>query len=235
MICIDARRENKGHLTACHLPSMSLWLMASMDTDLVRGRVIGGQLFRRGRYRLDFWSVRNKTESNTVHDNMKKDTKPGRNNVEQNIRHNTGKRNNELKREVEQMISRMLCSQFVLIQWEGSKDAWGKWCLLIHTYSHTEKFPSSSRSYLYTNKYISPLMWIELKMFLLISLSCMCDLTGSCSLLCSSISSCSSVRDTREPLSSLSWRGIHEGSRIRGPCVLGPLSSTWPPVRPSRL
>lgn len=52
--------------------------MASMDTDLVRGRVIGGQLFRRGWYRLDFWSVRHKIESNTVHDNMKKDTKAGR-------------------------------------------------------------------------------------------------------------------------------------------------------------
>lgn len=77
--------------------------MASMDTDLVRGRVIGGQLFRRGWYRLDFWSVRHKIESNTVHDNMKKDTKPGRNNVEQNSRHNTGKRNDELKREAAQM------------------------------------------------------------------------------------------------------------------------------------
>lgn len=33
---------------------MSLWLMASMDTDLVSGSAIGGQLFRKGRYRLDF-------------------------------------------------------------------------------------------------------------------------------------------------------------------------------------
>lgn len=116
MICIDARRENKGHLTACHSPSMSLWLMASMDTDLVRGRVIGGQLFRKGRYRLDFWSVRNKTESNTVHDNMKRTLNQAEIMWNKTLSHNTGKRNNELKREVEQMIFRMLCSQFVLTQ-----------------------------------------------------------------------------------------------------------------------
>lgn len=67
---------------------MSLWLMASMDTDLVRGSVMGGQLFRRGLYRLDFWSKRHKTASNTVDYNVKKDTLPGRDNVEQNITSN---------------------------------------------------------------------------------------------------------------------------------------------------
>ncbi len=78
--------KHKGSLTTCHSPSMSLWLMASMETDLVRGRVMGGQVFRRGRYRLDFWSTRQKVESNTVHENVKKkDSKPSRHNVEQNI------------------------------------------------------------------------------------------------------------------------------------------------------
>lgn len=69
--------------TTSHSPSMSLWLMASMDTDLVRGRVMGEQ-FRRGRYRLDFWSVRRKAESDAVHEN-EKDTTADRNNAEQNI------------------------------------------------------------------------------------------------------------------------------------------------------
>ncbi|MEQ2196604.1 hypothetical protein XENOCAPTIV_005127 [Xenoophorus captivus] len=61
------------------------------------------------------------------------------------------------------------------------------------------------------------------------------QLTCSCSLLSSSRSSCSSVRDTREPLSSLLCRGILECSRMRGSWMVEPLSSSWIPLSPSKL
>ncbi|TNN70160.1 hypothetical protein EYF80_019661 [Liparis tanakae] len=57
----------------------------------------------------------------------------------------------------------------------------------------------------------------------------------SCSLPCCPSPSCSTVSDTREPPSTLSCRGILDGSWIRGPWAAGPLSSSWAPLSPSRL
>lgn len=56
---------------------------------------MGGQLFRRGRYRLDFCSKRQDTEWNQVHENVKKKwSEPGSDNVEQSIAsQSTGNRN----------------------------------------------------------------------------------------------------------------------------------------------
>lgn len=212
--------------------------MASMDTDLVRGRVMGEQ-FRRGRYRLDFWGVKRKrwVRRGTLQQTgvMWNRTLPGV---------KTGNRNADLKGKLHKWSA--------LIQQKEREAARGKWCLFIFTKSQTDKFQSSPdclKVCLCTSVSIFfALMWIWLDIFaassgsnLCVSVcvcycACLpvCYLTGSC-LLFSSTSSCSSVRETREPLSSLSCRGIIGGSRIRGPCMVGPLSSPWPPARPSRL
>lgn len=56
-----------------------------MDTDFVRGRVMVEPLLRRGRYRLNFCSTRDKVRSNLRHDDAQEDTKASTDNVEQSI------------------------------------------------------------------------------------------------------------------------------------------------------